>query len=106
MPAGSMRLLGGYLDGMRHRHTKEQSPMPAAKDAITIEAQLLKRIDRLVAQRKFPNRSRAIQEAVRDKLDRLERGRLARECAKLNRSAEQRMADEGLAADFEEWPEF
>jgi len=80
--------------------------MPAAKVAITIEAQLLKRIDRLVAQRKFPNRSRAIQEAVRDKLDRLERGRLARECAKLNRSAEQRMADEGMAADFEAWPEF
>jgi len=80
--------------------------MPAAKIAITIEEQLLKRIDRLVAQRKFPNRSRAIQEAVRDKLDRLERGRLARECAKLNRSVEQRMADEGLAEDLEEWPEF
>ena len=80
--------------------------MPAAKVAITIEEQLLKRIDRLVAQRKFPNRSRAIQEAVRDKLDRLERGRLARECAKLSRSAEQRLADEGLAEDLEEWPEF
>jgi metal-responsive CopG/Arc/MetJ family transcriptional regulator len=80
--------------------------MPAAKVAITLEEQLLKRIDRLVAQRKFPNRSQAIQEAVRDKLDRLERGRLARECAKLNRSIEQRMADEGLAEDLEEWPEF
>jgi metal-responsive CopG/Arc/MetJ family transcriptional regulator len=80
--------------------------MPAAKVAITIEAQLLKRIDRLVAQRKFPNRSRAIQEAVRDKLDRLERGRLARECAKLDRSTEQAMAEEGLAEDVEEWPEF
>jgi metal-responsive CopG/Arc/MetJ family transcriptional regulator len=80
--------------------------MPAAKIAITIEEQLLKRIDRLVAQRKFPNRSRAIQEAVRDKLDRLERGRLARECAKLNKSAEQRLAEEGLAEDLEEWPEF
>ena len=80
--------------------------MPAAKVAITIEEQLLKRIDRLVAQRKFPSRSRAIQEAVRDKLEHLERGRLARECAKLNRSAEQRMADEGLTEDVEEWPEF
>ena len=80
--------------------------MPAAKVAISIEEQLLKRIDRLVAQRRFPNRSRAIQEAVRDKLDRMERGRLARECAKLNRSAEQRMADEGLAEDLGEWPEF
>ncbi len=80
--------------------------MPAAKVAITIEEQLLRRIDRLVAQRRFANRSRAIQEAVRDKLDRLERGRLARECAKLNKSVEERMADEGLAEDFEEWPEF
>jgi len=80
--------------------------MPAAKVAITIEEQLLKRLDRLVAQRRYPNRSQAIQEAVRDKLDRLDRGRLARECAKLNRSAEQTMADEGLAEDLEEWPEF
>ena len=66
----------------------------------------MERIDRLVAQRKFPNRSRAIQEAVRDKLDRLDRGRLARECAKLDRAFEQKMADEGLAGDLEEWPEF
>jgi metal-responsive CopG/Arc/MetJ family transcriptional regulator len=80
--------------------------MPAAKVAITIEEQLLKRIDRLVAQRKFPNRSRAIQEAVRDKLDRLERGRLARECAKLNPTTERKMAEEVLAGDLEEWPEF
>jgi metal-responsive CopG/Arc/MetJ family transcriptional regulator len=80
--------------------------MPAAKVAITIEERLLKRIDRLVAQRKFPNRSQAIQEAVRDKLDRLEHGRLARECAKLSKSIEQTMADEGLAEDLEEWPEF
>ena len=80
--------------------------MPAAKVAITIEEGLLRRIDRLVAQRKFPNRSQAIQDAVRDKLDRLERGRLARECAKLSRSIEQTMADEGLPEDLEEWPEF
>jgi metal-responsive CopG/Arc/MetJ family transcriptional regulator len=80
--------------------------MPAAKVAITIEEQLLKRLDRLVAQHRYPNRSQAIQEAVRDKLDRLDRGRLARECAKLNRSAEQKIADEGLAGDLEEWPEF
>ena len=80
--------------------------MAAAKVAITIEEELLKRIDRLVEMRRFPNRSRAIQEAVRDKLERLERGRLARECAKLDRAFEQKMADEGLAGDLEEWPEF
>lgn len=80
--------------------------MGAAKVAITIEEDLLRRIDRLVDERKFPNRSRAIQEAVRDKLERLDRGRLARECAKLSKRFEQTMADEGVAEDFEEWPEF
>jgi metal-responsive CopG/Arc/MetJ family transcriptional regulator len=80
--------------------------MGAAKVAITIEQDLLERIDRLVEQRMFPNRSRAIQEAVRDKLERLGRGRLARECAKLDRTVERKMADEGLAGDLEEWPEF
>jgi metal-responsive CopG/Arc/MetJ family transcriptional regulator len=80
--------------------------MGAAKVAITIEEDLLKRIDALVDQRKFPNRSRAIQEAVRDKLERLDRGRLARECAKLGKRSEQRMTEEGLAEDLKEWPEF
>lgn len=80
--------------------------MGAAKVAITIEEELLERIDRLVSQKKFANRSRAIQEAVRDKLARLDRGRLARECAKLSKRSQQRMADEGLGGDLEEWPEF
>ena len=80
--------------------------MGAAKVAITIEENLLKRIDRLVDQKKFPNRSRAIQEAVRDKLERIDRGRLARECAKLSKKSEQTIADEGLAGDLVEWPEF
>ena len=80
--------------------------MGAAKVAITIEEELLKRVDQLVEQRRFPNRSRAIQEAVREKLERMDRGRLARECAKLNRALEQKMAEEGLAGDLEEWPEF
>ena len=78
--------------------------MGAAKVAITIEEELLQRIDRLVDQRRFPNRSRAIQEAVRDKLERMDRGRLARECAKLNRAVEQKMADEGLAGTSRNGP--
>lgn len=80
--------------------------MSAAKVAITIEEDLLKRIDQLVARRKFPNRSRAIQDAVREKLERLERGRLARECAKLDPRFERKLADEGLGEDLSEWPEF
>jgi Arc/MetJ-type ribon-helix-helix transcriptional regulator len=63
-------------------------------------------LDRLVAEARFPSRSRAVQEAIRDKLDRLGRGRLARECAQLDPGAERRLADEGLAADLELWPEY
>jgi len=80
--------------------------MGAAKVAITIEEDLLERIDRLVAEKRFSNRSRAIQEAVRDKLEQLDRGRLARECAKLGKREEQKLADEGLGEDLAEWPEF
>jgi metal-responsive CopG/Arc/MetJ family transcriptional regulator len=80
--------------------------MSMAKIAITIDQQLLNRLDRLVKNRRFPNRSRAVQEALRDKLERLDRSRLARECAKLNRHEEQALAEEGFAQDLEQWPAY
>ncbi len=80
--------------------------MNTAKVAITIERRLLGRLDALVKKRAFPSRSRAIQEAVQEKLSRLDHSRLARECAKLEPRAEQAMADEGLADDLAEWPEY
>ena len=80
--------------------------MASAKVAISIDRELLRRLDRLVAERRFPNRSRAIQEAVQEKLERLERSRVAREAAKLDRQFEQRLADEGLAGEASEWPEY
>lgn len=75
--------------------------MRTAKVAVSLEKQTLERLDRLVADRIFPSRSGAIQEAVAEKLERLERGRLAQECAKLDKRAEQAMADEGLAEEPE-----
>ena len=80
--------------------------MSSAKIAITIDQVLLARLDRLVKERRFPNRSQAVQEALRDKLERLERSRLARECAKLDPLFEQQLAEEGLAEDVEQWPEY
>ncbi len=73
--------------------------MKPAKVAVSLKKGTLKRLDRLVADRVFPSRSGAIQEAVAEKLARLERTRLAKECAKLDRRAEQAMAEEGM---FEE----
>ena len=79
--------------------------MGREKVAITIEGGLLRRLDLLVAEKRFPNRSRAIQEAVEEKLARMDRTRLAAEAGKLDRRLEQKLADEGLAGDAE-WPEF
>ncbi len=79
--------------------------MPADKVAITIDRKVLKRLDRLVAEKRFLNRSRAIQEAVEEKLSRLDRTRLAREAGKLDRIFEQKLAEEGLAGEAE-WPEY
>ncbi|MBW1772345.1 MAG: ribbon-helix-helix protein, CopG family [Deltaproteobacteria bacterium] len=80
--------------------------MSTAKIAITMEEKLLKRLDRLVKSNIFPNRSRAIQEAVEDKISRMDRNRLARECTKLDAEFEQNMAEEGLGSEMEEWPEY
>lgn len=80
--------------------------MGTAKVAITIDDETLQRLDRLVKEHVFPNRSKAIQEAVQDKIKRLEKTRLARECSKLDPSYEKALADEGISEDVHEWPEY
>ena len=80
--------------------------MPTTKVAISLDEQVLERVDELVQERVFPNRSRAIQQAVEEKLDRLGRGRLARECAKLDANIEVAMAEEGLSAESGDWPAY
>lgn len=80
--------------------------MPKAKVAITLDANTVERLDSLVKQDVFPNRSQGIQLALEEKLERLERGRLARECAKLDPKFEQALADEGVSEDLAEWPEY
>jgi metal-responsive CopG/Arc/MetJ family transcriptional regulator len=75
--------------------------MRTAKVAVSLEKNMLERLDRLVADRVFASRSGAIQEAVAEKLARLERGRLAQECSKLDRDAEQALAEEGMVEEPE-----
>lgn len=78
----------------------------ASKIAITIDDNLLKQLDIMVKSKVYPNRSKAIQAAVADKLRRLERTRLAQECSKLDPEFEQNMAEEGLSTEINEWPEY
>lgn len=80
--------------------------MAASKIAITIDDNILKRIDILVKSNYFPNRSKAIQEAVAEKLTRIEKSRLARECEKLDINFEQSLAEEGFSTEMETWPEY
>jgi Arc/MetJ-type ribon-helix-helix transcriptional regulator len=80
--------------------------MPKEKVAVTIDRDLLSRLDRLVAEGRYASRSRAVEEAVEERLDKVELTRLAREAAKLEPGFEQALADEGLAGDMMEWPEY
>jgi metal-responsive CopG/Arc/MetJ family transcriptional regulator len=56
--------------------------MGKTKVAVTIDAMAIIKIDRLVERRVFANRSQAIQEALYEKIERIEHRRLAEECAK------------------------
>ena len=80
--------------------------MARAKIAITIDESTLEHLDRLVDQDMFSSRSRAIQEAIEEKLVRLSKGRLARECSKLDPDFEKALAEEGLSEELTEWPEY
>ena len=80
--------------------------MGKSKIAITLEADTLRRLDDLVKHRRYDSRSSAVQEAVEEKLSRVERSRLAEECTKLDPAFEQSLAEEGLAHEGSEWPEY
>lgn len=80
--------------------------MGVSKIAITLDNNMVKKLDMLVKSNTFPNRSKAIQEAVVEKLTRMEKSRLAQECAKLDPEFEQSLAEEGLTPELEEWPEY
>ena len=80
--------------------------MPRAKVAISLDESTLEHLDKLVERAVFSTRSQAIQEAVEEKLARMERSRLARECAKLDPAFEKALAEEGMSEDAAEWPEY
>lgn len=87
-------------------HRKFKNVMAKSKVAITIEQSVLSKLDSFVENGLYANRSSAIEQAVEEKILRLERVRLARECAKLNPKEEQNFTELGLQEDFKEWPEY
>ena len=80
--------------------------MGKTKIAITLDEQYIDQLDTFVSKHIFQNRSQAIQQAVKEKLARMKRTRLATECSKLDPTFEKAMADEGLSEDLNQWPEY
>lgn len=76
------------------------------KIAISIDKRVLNRIDRLVENKIFTNRSRAIQTAIEEKISKIDKSRLAIESAKLNKAEEQQLSEESSQTDLTEWPEY
>jgi Arc/MetJ-type ribon-helix-helix transcriptional regulator len=73
--------------------------MAAVKVAITVERELLRTVDGWVRAGRYPNRSQAIQAALRERQERWKRDRLAEEVKKLDRREERTLAQERLAGE-------
>ena len=80
--------------------------MPKTKVTVTVESEILRELDEQIAQKRFANRSLAIEAALTEKLERLSRARLARECARLDTQEEKALAEEGLLSEIDAWPAY
>jgi metal-responsive CopG/Arc/MetJ family transcriptional regulator len=80
--------------------------MSTAKLAISMDIRMLKRLDRLVKRRFYPSRSKAIQEALEEKLTKIDKSRLSIECEKLDQKEEIELAEEGIETEAGEWEKY
>jgi metal-responsive CopG/Arc/MetJ family transcriptional regulator len=80
--------------------------MPKSKIAISLDPEVLTRLDELVEGDTYRSRSQAVEEAIAEKLDRLDGNRLIRETAKLDPDYEKALAEEGMSEALGEWPAY
>jgi Arc/MetJ-type ribon-helix-helix transcriptional regulator len=80
--------------------------MGTTRVAFNVNEDLLRRVDRLVEERRFPDRNQVVQVALEEKIARLDRSRFLQEAAKLDPTEEKALAEEGLAGDVAEWPRY
>jgi Arc/MetJ-type ribon-helix-helix transcriptional regulator len=80
--------------------------MAVSKLAISLKSNTLKRLDGMVRTHIFPSRSRAIQDALEEKLAKIDKSRLAIECGKLDPKEEQEIAEEGIGSEGNEWEKY
>ena len=72
--------------------------MGKSKIAVTIDSRLLESVDRYVREHDSESRSSFFEEAVAERVERYEKGRLARELDKLDVAEERQTAEEGIEA--------
>ena len=77
-----------------------------SKIALTLDSGVVRRIDALVRQAAFASRSQAVEEALREKLARLDKVRLAVELEKLDQAQEKWLAEEGIQGELGSWPDW
>ena len=80
--------------------------MAVAKLAISLDSRMLKRLDGLVGRHFFPSRSKAIQDALEEKLKKIDKSRLATECNKLDPIEEMELSEEGIGSEAKEWEKY
>lgn len=77
-----------------------------SKVAVSLDDALVRQVDLLVRDARYPSRSQAIEIAVAEHLDRLRRRRLADACAQLDPDEEAAMAEADLESDAASWPPY
>jgi Arc/MetJ-type ribon-helix-helix transcriptional regulator len=102
MTIGEVDTMWSWYDTWSYRRWK----VARAKIAVSLSKSTVETLDRLVEDGVYPSRSRAIQEALDERLERLTRDRLARECAKLEPSYEAAFSEEGMDTEVDQWPEY
>jgi len=80
--------------------------MPATKIAVTVDEGIVKQIDRLVREGKYRSRSKAVQDALKDRLRNWRRKRMLEEVSKLDPREERDLAEEPLHMEGEEWERY
>ncbi len=80
--------------------------MPKEKIAVTIDAEILKELDLMVKEKDIASRSKAIEEAVAQRIECWRKRRLFEELRKLESEAEMKESESGFEAVNEAWQKY
>jgi metal-responsive CopG/Arc/MetJ family transcriptional regulator len=80
--------------------------MSKTKITVSLDSAVVRELDVLVREQRYPSRSVAIETALAEHLLRLRRTRLVEACAQLDTAEERALAAESLGWGLAEWPDY